>query len=251
MPTVFITAGAKNTGFAIAGKFAQNGFSVAISSRNLIDAETAANSISEKYNVKTKGYSLELNDTAQIKSVFEQIKNDFGRLDCFVANAANLGINCDFLTVDEEEFDNVINTNLKGTFFTAQQAAYLMTNTGGSIVFISSVHSHECVKGRSLYTASKGGINALMRAIAIELAQYNVRANCVVAGAIRTNRWDGFTDSEIAAKRANWPLGQESTGEDIANAVYYLGTPLSKTVTGTELTVDSGLLISLLPYKEI
>ena len=120
----------------------------------------------------------------------------------------------------------------------------------GSIVFMSSVHSHECIFGRSLYTASKGGINALMRALAIELGQYNIRSNCIIAGAIKTNRWDNFTDEEIAKKRSNWPIGLESTGEDIANGVFYLGTDLSKTVTGTELTIDSGILISLLPYKE-
>ena len=120
----------------------------------------------------------------------------------------------------------------------------------GSIVFISSVHSHECIFGRSLYTASKGGINALMRAIAIELGIYNIRANCIIAGAIRTSRWDNFTQEQIAEKRANWPIGLESTGEDIANGAYYLGTDLSKTVTGTELTIDSGILVSLLSYKE-
>ena len=87
--------------------------------------------------------------------------------------------------------------------------------------------------------------------MAIELAQYHIRANCIIAGAIRTDRWDGQTPEQEAKRRANWPLGIESTGEDIANGVFYLGTDLSKTVTGTELTVDSGISISLLPYKEM
>ncbi|MBQ7643212.1 MAG: SDR family oxidoreductase, partial [Clostridia bacterium] len=78
----------------------------------------------------------------------------------------------------------------------------------------------------------------------------NIRSNCIIAGAIRTDRWKDFTDEQIAEKRANWPIGIESTGEDIANGAYYLGSDLSKTVTGTELTIDSGILISLLPYKE-
>ena len=89
-----------------------------------------------------------------------------------------------------------------------------------------------------------------MRALAIELAQYNIRSNCIIAGAIKTNRWDNLSEEQVLAKRANWPLGLESTGDDIANGVFYLGTDLSKTVTGTELTIDSGLLVSLLPYKE-
>jgi NAD(P)-dependent dehydrogenase (short-subunit alcohol dehydrogenase family) len=126
-----------------------------------------------------------------------------------------------------------------------------MKEHGGSIVFISSVHSKQAIFGRSLYTASKGGVNALSTAMSIELAQYGIRSNCIIAGAIRTNRWDGLTPEQKAARRANWPLGIESTGEDIANGVFYLGSDLSKTVTGTELTIDSGILNCLLPYKEM
>ena len=119
----------------------------------------------------------------------------------------------------------------------------------GSIVIMSSVHSHACIWGRSLYTASKGALNALARSMAIELGVYGIRTNCIIAGAIKTERWDGLTEDQIAKKRANWPVGLESTGEDIANGVFYLGTDLSKTVSGTELTIDSGVLVSLLPYN--
>ncbi|MBR3966317.1 MAG: SDR family oxidoreductase [Clostridia bacterium] len=251
MSVLFITAATKNTGLAIAEKFADNGFDIALSSRNLGDAQAAAAYISEKYHVKSKGYALELTNVPQIRSVFGQIKEDFGGIDTFVANAANLGVDTNLLTIDEEEYENVMDVNLKGSFFCAQQAALIMKEShGGSVVFVSSVHSHQCIFGRSLYSASKGGINSLMRAMAIELAQYNIRANCIIAGAIRTDRWDNLTKDQMAARRANWPLGIESTGEDIANGVFYLGSDLSKTVTGTELTVDSGISISLLPYKE-
>lgn len=251
MPTLFITAAAKNTGLAIAEKFAKNGFDVALTTRNLVEAQETATYISDKYSVKSKGYALELRDVTQIRRVFQQVQEDFGGIDTFVANAANLGVDTDLLAIDEDEYANVVDVNLKGSFFCAQQAALIMKEgKGGSIVFISSVHSHQCIFGRCLYTASKGGINALMRSMALELAQYHIRANCIIAGAIRTNRWDHLTQEQIAAKRANWPLGLESTGEDIADGVFYLGTDLSKTVTGTELTIDSGLSISLLPYKE-
>lgn len=251
MPTLFITAAAKNTGLAIAEKFAENGFDVALSSRNLAEAQQAAAYIKDRYSVKAKGYSLELTDVPQIRRVFGQVKEDFGGIDTFVANAANLGVDTNLLTIDEEEYANVMDVNLKGSFFCAQQAALIMKETvGGSIVFISSVHSHQCIFGRCLYSASKNGINALMRSMALELAQYHIRANCLLAGAIRTDRWDSLSEEQIAARRANWPLELESTGEDIANGVFYLGTDLSKTVTGTELTIDSGISISLLPYKE-
>lgn len=252
MPTVCITAGAKNTGFAIAEKFAEEGFDVAFTARSREEIASAEKSLSEKYKVKIKGYILELTDINNVRTVFAEIKKDFGGLDTFVANAANLGIDMKFLTVTEAEYSSVVDTNLKGSFFCAQQAALIMKEQGrGSIVFISSVHSKGAIIGRSLYTASKGGINALSKAMSIELAQYGIRSNCIIAGAIRTNRWDGLTPEQEAAKRANWPLGIESTGEDIANGVFYLGTDLSKTVTGSELAIDSGILNSLLPYKEM
>lgn len=251
MSVVFVTASTANTGFAIAEKFASEGYDVAVSSRDEQGAIKTAEYLKQKYSIKSKGYKLELANVENIKQVFRDIKTYFGSLDTFVANAANLGVGMDFLEVDEEEYAQVIDCNLKGTFFCAQQAGLIMKEQNkGSIVFMSSVHSHECIFGRSLYTASKGGINALMRAIAIELGKYNIRSNCIIAGAIKTNRWDNFTEEEIARRRANWPIGLESTGEDIANGVFYLGSDLSKTVTGTELTIDSGILISLLPYKE-
>ena len=251
MPTIFITGATKNTGLAIAKKFASEGFDVAISSRNQEEAEIQAEVLAKEYNIKARGYELNLYDVNEIKSVFKKIKEDFGGLDTFVANAANLGVDMDVLKIDEEEYNNVLDVNLKGSFFCAQQAALIMKEQKhGALVFLSSVHSKQCIFGRSMYTASKGGINALSRSLAIELANYGIRSNSLIAGAIRTERWDGLTDEQIAARRANWPVGIESTGEDIANGVFYLGTDLSKTVTGTELTIDSGILISLLPFKE-
>lgn len=250
MSSVFITGATKNTGLCIAEKFASEGYDVAISSRTEKELKTAVSYLSDKYKVKVKGYTLQLDSVSDIKNVFAKIEADFGGLDVFVPNAANLGVDYDMLTVTEEDYDAVIDVNLKGTYFCCQQAALIMKKQNkGSIVIISSVHSKECIWGRSLYTASKGGLNALMRSMAIELGPFGIRANCIIAGAIRTDRWDNFTPEQIAKRRANWPVGLESTGEDIANGVYYLGTDLSKTVTGTELTIDSGLLICLLPFN--
>ena len=250
MGVVFITGATKNTGLAIAEKFASEGFEVAISSRRGYDAEFTAQELGEKYNIKARGYALDLSDCNDIKRVFEKIKNEFGRLDVFVANSANLGVDYDMLSVTEDDYDDLMNVNLKGTYFCCQQAALIMKEHGkGSIVIMSSVHSHACIWGRSLYTASKGALNALARSMAIELGVYGIRTNCIIAGAIKTERWDGLTEDQIAKKRANWPVGIESTGEDIANGVFYLGTDLSKTVSGVELTIDSGVLVSLLPYN--
>ena len=250
MSVVFITGATKNTGYAIAEKFASGGYDVCISSRRKKDADIAALEIGTKYNVKAMGYELDLSDVADIKRVFGEIKTDFGRLDTFVANSANLGVDYDILSATEEDYDDLMNVNLKGTYFCCQQAALIMKEQGGgSVVIMSSVHCKECIPGRSLYTVSKGGLDSLAKSMAIELGAYNIRTNSIIAGAKKTDRWDGFTDEQIAKRRANWPIGIESTGEDIANGVYYLGTDLSKTVTGTDLTIDSGILVSLLPFN--
>ena len=250
LSVVFITGATKNTGLAIAEKFASEGFDVAVSSRRSQDAELTARELENKYKVKARGYALDLADCSDIKRVFGKIKNEFGKLDVFVANSANLGVDYDMLSVTEDDYDDLMNVNLKGTYFCCQQAALIMKERAkGSIVIMSSVHSHACIWGRSLYTASKGALNALARSMAIELGVYGIRTNCIIAGAIKTERWDGLTEEQIAKKRANWPVGLESTGEDIANGAFYLGTDLSKTVSGTELTIDSGVLVSLLPYN--
>ncbi len=250
MKTVFVTGAVKNTGLAIAEKFASEGWNVALSTRKAEPAERVAAELSKKYGVQVKGYVMELDDLNAISETFAKIKNDFGELDTFVANSAALGIDSNMLSVTEKDYDELMNVNLKGTYFCCKEAALIMKECGGgSIVVISSVHSHECIWGRSLYTVSKGGLNALTRSMAIELGPYNIRANAIIAGAIKTDRWNGLTDEQIANKRKNWPIGLESTGEDIANGAFYLGTDLSKTVTGTELTIDSGVLVSLLPFN--
>ena len=250
MSTVFVTGAAKNTGYAIAEKFASQGFDVAISTREQATSDKVAKELSDIYGIKAKGYVLDIKYVDKIKEVFEEIKKDFGRLDTFVANSAALGVGYDILSVTEQDYDDLMDVNLKGTYFCCQSAAKIMKDQGGgSIVIISSVHSHETIWGRSLYTVSKGGLNALAKSLAIELGVYKIRANAIICGAIKTDRWNGLTDEQIAQKRANWPIGLESTGEDIANGAYYLGTDLSKTVTGTELTIDSGVLVSLLPFN--
>ena len=126
MSVVFITAATANTGLAIAEKFASEGYDVALSSRNEQDAIKTAEYLKQKYSIKAIGYKLELTDVSNIKQVFEKIKIDFGRLDIFVANAANLGVGMDFLDVSEEEYESVVDCNLKGTFFCAQQAGIIM-----------------------------------------------------------------------------------------------------------------------------
>lgn len=248
--TVFITGANKNTGLAIAKRFAAEGYQVALSSRSLQNAENTAAKLESEYKIKARGYALTLKNVEEIKKVFNDVRENFGGLDVFVGNSANLGIDQEFMNVTEEDFDDVISVNMKGNYFCCQQAAYIMKEKRkGSIILIGSVHHRAAIWGRSLYAATKGAMTTMVRSMAFELAEYGIRVNQVVPGAIRTDRWDGLTEEAMAKRRNNWPLGVESTGEDIANGVYFMASDAAKTITGTDLVIDSGVLACLLTYN--
>lgn len=246
----FVTGGVRNSGLAIAEKFAQEGYDICITSRNYNDAAAKAAELAEKYNIDAVGYGLDLEDPADISRVFTDVNAHFGRLDALVCNSANLGIGQTVLSITPDEFDSVMNVNIRGTFFCCQEAAKLMEKSGGAIVLIGSVHYKAAVRGRVGYAISKGAVASMVHNLAFELAEYGIRVNHLIPGAIRTDRWDGISDEEAARRRANWPLGVESTGEDIASAVYFLASEQAKTITGAELAVDSGILTCLLNYSK-
>lgn len=251
-PVALITGAAKNTGLATARRFAREGYAVCITSRSTGEAVAAAAAIMQEYPAATAvGFQMVPADVPQVRQVFAQLKERFGRLDVLVANATAVGYNQNILNTLPEEFDFVMNSNARGYFFCSQEAAKIMVAQGhGSIVLIGSVHSLRPLANRILYAASKCAIASFNRSIAIELGKYGIRCNCVIAGAIWNDRWTGMTEADLEARRANWPLGRESLPDDIANAVYFLASDEASTVTGTELVVDSGAMASLLKYDK-
>ena len=250
MKTVFITGATRNTGFAIAQRFAREGYNVAISSRDAASAQAAAAKLAEEFSVTARGYAMAYDNVASIRETFRQLEADFDRLDVFVANSANLGIGFGLMNTPEEEFDAIADVNIKGNFFCCQCAAEIMKKTGGSIVTIGSVQGTGAVPGRTVYAMSKAALSMLVKSMAYELGQFGIRVNNVVAGTVHSQRWEGLPPEELAARRSRYPVGRESTEEEIANAVYFLGSEQSASVTGTDLTVDSGITACLLPYQK-
>lgn len=251
MKTLLITGATHNTGFAIARLFAQKGYNIALTSRNKSRAAEASAFIEKEFSVTAKGYALDITDTSNITAIFEEVKKDFGTIDVFVANSANLGLGCGVMNTTETDFDDIVSTNIKGTFFCCRTVAGIMKNQGGgSIVTIGSVQGTGAVRGRCIYSMSKAAVSALVKNMAFELGEYNIRANNVIAGAIHSSRWDNLSDEEISLRRSRYPLGRESTEEEVANAVFYLGSELSSSVTGTDLTIDSGISVCILPYNK-
>ena len=250
MKTAFITGATRNTGWAIAERFAADGWNVIVSSREEAAAQAAARRLAERHpGIRALGVAMDPANVGSIRAAFGEIGKAFGTLDAFVSNAANLGIGLSVLNTSEEDYDAVMNANARGTFFGAQEAEKLMTS-GGAMVFISSVHAVRSVPGRICYTASKAAINAMMRSMAVELGSRGIRVNSVIAGAIRSDRWDAITPEEEQSRRDRYPAGRESQPSEIAAAVAFLCSDEAQTITGAEMPVDSGIGVCLLAYDK-
>ena len=248
--TMLVTGATKNTGWAVARRFAADGWNVAITSRDAAAAENAAAKLKGEFPaVDALGMAMDPADVGDIRAAFASVAARFGRLDAFVSNAANLGVGMSVLNSSEADWDAVMNANARAAFFGAQESVKLMRD-GGTRVFISSCHAQKSVPGRALYTASKAAIGGITRSLAVELGCLGIRVNAILAGAVRTDRWDPLTEDEVAARRARWPIGKESTPEDIAAVVAFLCSDAASTISGAEIPVDSGIGACLLAYNK-
>ena len=253
-PAVFITGAQSGTGYGIARHFAANGWDVFITSRRGEDAEKAAKELSDTYGIFSKGYECNIRNENQVIDIFNDIDKTGRFVQTIILNAANLGFNPenpasgqDFWTVSVEEFGEVFETNLVWNFTLVRQAAIRMKEKGkGSVVIISSNTSYRAIHNRAAYSASKGGINALTKALAVDLGPFGIRCNVVLPGTIKTERWRKMGSTQVISG-ALTPIGDISDFEDIANACWFLGTDMSKNVTGTELIVDGGMSCQLYP----
>lgn len=251
MKVVLITGATRNTGLAVAKRFAAEGYAVAITSRERASACAAAENLGKEYSVPVRGYEMHPDSVQSIQETFDAVEKDFGRLDAFVANCAHLGVGYGLMNTTEADYDAIVDVNMKGTFFCCQCAARLMERSGGgAIVTIGSVQGTGALHGRTVYGITKAALSMLVRYMAYELGTCGIRVNNVVAGAVYSSRWDELSSEEIAARRSRYPAGRESTPEEIANAVWFLASAQSASMTGTDLTVDSGLTACLLPYTK-
>lgn len=250
---VLITGGTIGGGFACAERFAKEGYDVFITSRSAERAQAAAKKVAEKHGVFAKGYALDIRNEQQVIDIFHDIDGLERFVETLVLNSADMGFGADpakgmdFFTVPVEEYQRVFETNLVWNFMIVRQAALRMReHHKGAVVFIGSNTSYRAIPNRSAYSASKGGINAMSKAFAVDLGPYGIRSNVVLAGTIKTARWVKMGAKQIVNGTLT-PIGDISDFEDIANAVWYLGSDESKNVTGAELAVDGGMSAQLYP----
>jgi 3-oxoacyl-[acyl-carrier protein] reductase len=231
-----VTGSARGIGRAIVEKLASEGATMVYS----CDMEMATY---EQENVKH--LIMNITDREGIKNIVAEIKEKYGRIDVLVNNA---GITKDSLMgrMTEEQWDAVINVNLKGVFNVTQAVAPLMTsNRSGSIITMSSVVGLYGNIGQTNYAATKAGVIAMTQTWSKELARKGakIRANCIAPGFITTPMTKDLPEKIIEGMREKTPLGRMGEPEDIANAVLFLASEESSFITGHTLAVTGGLVI--------
>jgi NAD(P)-dependent dehydrogenase (short-subunit alcohol dehydrogenase family) len=233
-----VTGGNSGLGFATAKKLCDNGIKTFIIGRSKDKTEDACNEIG----LNAIPVIFDLNDLEGIPGMIKNIAKE-GTIDILVNNA---GINSkkDFIEVTDNDFESIIHTNVQSVFAISREVVKVMKNhEGGTIVNISSMASQYGLPKVIAYTASKGAIEAMTRAMAVELAQYDIRVNCVAPGFIKTKMSAKALDSDPERKNkvlSRTPMGILGEPDDIADAVYYFASSEAKFVTGTILPVDGG-----------
>jgi NAD(P)-dependent dehydrogenase (short-subunit alcohol dehydrogenase family) len=248
---VLVTGSTRNTGLGIAKVFGGYGATVFVHGRSAEHAEQVAETLNRNASADGERYLPVAADVAcdeDVANTFALIERQVGGLDVLVNNACHLGLGHRFLDMPIAFFDEVLAVNLRGYALCAQLAArQMLTRGGGAIVNIGSNTAGHALSDRAAYIASKGGVESLTRAIALELAQHNIRVNCVVPGYIYTERW-GALSEEIKQRRwKNIPLGKESSPEDIGEAAAFLASGKAANITGSSLLVSGGIDVQLVP----
>ena len=236
-----ITGGSRGIGKAIAKKFAENEYDLVI---NYVSDSTNLEALKEEFKgAEVLFVKTDVTNYESCENMVKQAIEKFGRIDVLVNNA---GITKDTLLMrmKEEDFDKVININLKGTFnMTKNVIPYMMKQRYGKIVSISSVVGVIGNAGQANYAASKAGIIGFTKSIARELASRNILANCVAPGFIRTDMTDVLSDSVKESIHAQIPLNKMGEAKEVANAVYFLSSDENSYITGQVLNVDGGMVM--------
>lgn len=248
--SVLITGATNGTGLCIAETFARQGYDVFIGSRRAEDAQAAAEAVAKKYGVFARGYGYTPDEEHEdgIRAIFDDIRSLGYLLDTLVLNAANLGIGQNSLEVDIADFMAVYRMNIGFNFLMARNAALQMKEKGGgSIVFIGSNSAVRVTENRCAYCSSKSAMIGMVKSLAVDWGQYGIRVNVVLPGMIKTVRWENDLNGAKTCLANYTPLRDIAEFQDIANAAWFLGTELSRNTTGSELTVDGGMLAQLTP----
>lgn len=236
-----VTGAARGIGNAISRRFATEGAHVVLADIDENLAKEAADRIVAEGG-SAIGVGADVGVSAAVDAIFEVTLSRFGRLDILVNNAAVMGAGRHFLDTDEQWWDQFLTTNLKSHYLCIRRAAPIMARQrSGSIINLSSGGATRSHRGMIAYDASKGGIEALTRGLALELGPYGVRVNALVPGLIATD--PNEPEKSRARRDATIPLGRGGVADDLAGPAVFLASDDARYVTGARLVVDGGVLV--------
>ncbi len=239
--TAVITGAARGIGKAIALRFAAEGANIAFTDLAYDENVQRLEKELTAFGVKAKGYASNASNYLDTNEVIKKIVEDFGRIDALVNNA---GITRDTLLMrmTEEQWDLVINVNLKSVFnFTKAVQAIMLKQKSGSIINMSSVVGVSGNAGQSNYAASKAGIIGFSKSVAKELGSRNIRCNAIAPGFIITEMTGALPEELRKAWTDKIPLKRGGTPEDVANVSLFLASDLSSYVSGQVINVCGGM----------
>jgi len=240
--TVLITGASRGIGSGIARVFAQNGANVAFTYSSSEAPALALQDELSKLGVTVKAYKSDASSFEACEKLATEVMSDFESLDALINNA---GITKDnlLMRMSEEDFDKVIEVNLKSVFnMTKAFQRVFLKQRNGSIINISSIVGVKGNAGQANYAASKAGMIGFTKSIALELGSRNIRANAIAPGFIETEMTDKLDEVVVEKWRAGIPLKRGGSPEDVANACLFFASDLSSYVTGQVLLVDGGML---------
>ena len=240
---VLVTGGTRGIGLAIAEKFSTQGYDIALNyffdDQEALDAKV----LLEKNGVQVLLLKGDIRDSKAVADMIDQTVKDLGSIDVLVNNA---GITKDglMLRMKDEEFNDVIDTNLKGSFYFQKFAGKYMTKQrSGRIINISSVVGVVGNVGQANYAASKAGLIGVTKTAAKEFASRNVLVNAIAPGFIETVMTASLNDDIKAAAVSHIPLGRFGKASEIAELVYFLGSEANTYITGQVIPIDGGMII--------
>ena len=240
--TAIITGATRGIGRGIAVEFAKQGANVAFTFSSSVDAANALEIELNALGIKAKGYQSNAAEFETAQELAKEILKEFDSIDILVNNA---GITKDnlLMRISEDDFDKVIDVNLKSVFnMTKAVIRPMMKQRSGSIINMSSVVGLKGNAGQSNYAASKSGILGFSKSVALELGSRNIRSNVIAPGFIETEMTGKLDEATVQTWRDAIPLKRGGTPKDIANACVFLASDLSSYITGQTLSVDGGML---------
>ncbi|MGY5351397.1 3-oxoacyl-[acyl-carrier-protein] reductase [Wenyingzhuangia sp. IMCC45533] len=240
--TAIITGATRGIGKGIALEFAKQGANVAFTYSSSVEAANALESELSSLGVKAKGYQSNAADFDAAQELASEVLKEFGAIDVLINNA---GITKDnlLMRISEEDFDKVLEVNLKSVFnLTKAVIRPMMKQRAGSIINMSSVVGVQGNAGQTNYAASKAGMLGFSKSVALELGSRNIRCNAIAPGFIETEMTAKLDEAVVDGWRQGIPLKRGGQPKDIANACVFLASDMSSYITGQTLNVDGGMI---------